>query len=66
MLKIIHLSNGCLKISTTTNDYNFTMVKTVCSLDDSQTSLVYVGQVLIQADEGSIYELQYFKKKYGM
>ena len=57
-IRVAHLTYGCLQFSTTDNDYTFIVDRIVCDVRSGQ-NLVYPTSVLIQADDGAVFDIEY-------
>ena len=64
-VNVMHVSNGCFNISTMDDDYTFTLTQTICALPEGQMTLSFNGQLLIQADKGSLFEIEFIQRRYG-
>ena len=66
LLQLDYLSNGCLELFTSEDDYSFTLMQTVCSSGQMDKEVSFTGLVLIKADEGAVYDIRLSRKEYSM
>ena len=64
-VNVMHVYNGCFNISMMDDDYTFTLTQTICALPEDQMTLLFNGQLLIQADKGSLFEIEFIQRRYG-